>query len=165
VGHSVCNLAGLQAHDDYQNPGRVVLPGKTACVGLHPQLLYLFTPFFAMVSVCYKDSIPPGIMRFGMVGGWVHPNGGWVHHEWWVGMVEWWEDVVVKSRVHAGGNQTLAPLLAVFELRCSRHILHLGATYYIWVLHTTSRVLRTSFGCYILHLGCYVLHLGATYYI
>jgi len=39
VGHSVCKLAGLQAQNDYQNPNRVVLHGKTACVDLHPQVL------------------------------------------------------------------------------------------------------------------------------
>ena len=62
MGHSVCKLAGLQAHNDYQNPNRVVLHGKTACIGLHPQVLDRFTPFFAMIFVCYKDSIPPEIM-------------------------------------------------------------------------------------------------------
>jgi len=49
VGHSVCKLAGHQAHNDYQNLNRVVLHGKTACVGLHPQSLGCFTPFFAMI--------------------------------------------------------------------------------------------------------------------
>jgi hypothetical protein len=38
VGHSVCKLAGLKAHSDYQiNPTKkVLLHGKTAYVGLHP---------------------------------------------------------------------------------------------------------------------------------
>ena len=56
----------------------------------------------------YKDSIPPEIT--------------------WFGMVACCEDFVVKSRVHAAGNQTCAPLLAVFELRCFWRLL------YIWVL-------------------------------
>jgi len=44
-----------------------------------------------------------------------------------IGMVGGCEDFVVKSGVHAVGNQTCVPLLAVFELRCSQK-------YYIWVL-------------------------------
>jgi len=46
VGHLVCKLAGLQAHNDYQDQKWVVLHGKTACVGLHPQRLDCFTPIF-----------------------------------------------------------------------------------------------------------------------
>ena len=45
VGHFVCKLAGLQAHNDYQNPNRVT-HGITACVSLHPQVLNHSTLFF-----------------------------------------------------------------------------------------------------------------------
>ena len=45
VGRSVCKLAGLKAHSDHQNPKKVALHGKTAYVGLHPQLVERFTPF------------------------------------------------------------------------------------------------------------------------
>jgi hypothetical protein len=70
VGHSVCKLAGLQARNDYQNPNRVVLHGKTACVGLHPQLLDRLTPFFfcELTIVCYKDSTTRSHVVW---------NGGW----------------------------------------------------------------------------------------
>ena len=45
VGRSVCKLAGLKAQSDHQNPRKVALQGKTAFVGLLPQLVDRFTPF------------------------------------------------------------------------------------------------------------------------
>jgi len=70
VGHSVCKLARLQAHNDYQNPNRVVLHGKTACVGLHPQLLIVSLHYFCDdICLLQISSTPPEIMWFGMVGG------------------------------------------------------------------------------------------------
>jgi hypothetical protein len=79
VGHSVCKLAGLQAHNDYQNLARVVLHGKTAWVGLHPQLLDLFAPIFLQWYLFVKDSIPPKIMWFEKVGGllWIFCGEKW----------------------------------------------------------------------------------------
>jgi len=44
VGRSVCKLAGVKAHNDHQDPGKVALRGKTAYVGLHPQIVDRFTP-------------------------------------------------------------------------------------------------------------------------
>ena len=49
VGHSVCKLAGLQAVNDYQNPNRVVLHGKTACAYI-PNYLIVSLHFFLQ---CY----------------------------------------------------------------------------------------------------------------
>ena len=46
VGRSVCKMAGLKAHSRHQNPRKVALHGKTAYVGLHPQLSDRFTPLF-----------------------------------------------------------------------------------------------------------------------
>ena len=43
-GSFCCKLAGLKAHSDHQNPKKVALHGKTTYVGLHPQLVYCFTP-------------------------------------------------------------------------------------------------------------------------
>ena len=104
MGHSVCKLAGLQAHIDHQSPNRVVLHWKTAYVGQAnlayiPNYLIVSILFFALIFVCYKDSIPLKSCDL----------------EWWVACCD---DFVVKSVVHAAGNQTCAPLLAVFELRC-----------------------------------------------
>jgi len=86
VGHSVCKLAGLQAHNDYQNPNRVVLHGKTACVGLHPQLLGRFTPNILQWYL-YVARTP--------------------YHQKPCDLVMWvacCEDYCVKSGVHAAGN-------------------------------------------------------------
>ena len=85
MGHSVCKLAGLQAVNDYQNPNRVVLHGKTACAYI-PNYLIVSLHFFAMIFVCYKDSTP-------------HQNS--CDMEWWVACCE---DFVMKSGVHATFN-------------------------------------------------------------
>jgi len=69
VGHSVCKLAGLQAHNDYQNPNRVVLHWRTACVGLHPQLLDRLTPFFCN-GVCLLQGLHITINLVIWNGGW-----------------------------------------------------------------------------------------------
>jgi hypothetical protein len=86
VGHSVCKLAGLQAHNDYRNPARVVLHGKTACVGLHPQLLDRFTQFFLQWYL-FVTRTP------------YHKQS--CDLEWWVACCE---GFVVKSGLHAAGN-------------------------------------------------------------
>jgi len=46
VTHSACNMTLGKAHTDHQNPKRVAFYGETACVGLHPQPLHRFTPYF-----------------------------------------------------------------------------------------------------------------------
>jgi hypothetical protein len=50
-----------------------------------PNYLIVSFHLFAIIFVCYKDSMPPEIMWFGMVGACC-------------------EDFVVKSGVHATGN-------------------------------------------------------------
>ena len=45
MGRSVYKLAELKAHSDHRNPKKVALLGKTAYVGLNPQLVDRFTPF------------------------------------------------------------------------------------------------------------------------
>jgi len=52
VGCSVCKFAGLKAQSDHQNPKKVALHGKTAYVGLHPQLVDRFTPLLLQWCVC-----------------------------------------------------------------------------------------------------------------
>ena len=49
---SLCvQLAGLKAHSDHQNPKKVALHGKTAYVGLHPQIVNRFTSFLLVLTV------------------------------------------------------------------------------------------------------------------
>jgi len=70
--------------------------GKQHVLAYIPNYLLFHSIIFAMIFVCYR----------------YHP-----HHqkscdlEWWVACCE---DFVVKSGVHAAGNQMCAPLLAVF---------------------------------------------------
>jgi hypothetical protein len=67
---SLCVQIGRgKAHSDHQNPKKVALHGKTAYVGLHPQLSDRFTPLFLQWCLYYKDSITPKGMWFGNVGG------------------------------------------------------------------------------------------------
>ena len=68
MSESVCKPAGLQAHNDYQNPSRGVLHGKTACVGLQPQLLDRFTPFFCNDTCLTRTPYHQNHMTW---------NGGW----------------------------------------------------------------------------------------
>ena len=68
MGRSVCKLAGLKAYSDHQNPKKVAMHGKTAYVGLHPQLVDRFTSFL-LRCLFFEDSITPKIMLFGNMGG------------------------------------------------------------------------------------------------
>ena len=86
VGHSVSKLAGLRAHNGYQNSNMVVLHGKTAYVGLHPLLLDRFT-LFCLQWYLFVTRTP------------YHQKS--CDLEWWVACCE---DFVVKSGVHATGN-------------------------------------------------------------